>query len=75
MPSTSNYKERFSEYLKQIRVIAAMAIVLAGAVWASRHPSVWTIVAPIIVLALIFGDAWVYGSPRKESLALSHPQS
>lgn len=75
LQGTSNYRKTFVEYLKQLRVVAAIAIVLVAVVWASRHPSFWTIIAPIIVLTLIFGDAWVYASPRKESFALPHPQS
>lgn len=75
LQGTSNYRKSFTEYLKQLRVVVAIAIVLVAVVWASRHPSFWTIVAPLIVLTLIFGDAWLYASPRKETFALPHPQS
>jgi len=75
LQGTSDYRKSFTEYLRQLRVVAAMAVVLVAVLWASRHPSFWTIVAPIIILALMLGDAWVYASPRKESFALPHPQS
>jgi hypothetical protein len=72
---TSGYRKSFSEYLKRPRVVAAMPIALVAVAWASRHPFLWSIVAPIVVLILLFGDAWVYTPSREEPLALSHPQS
>ena len=75
LQGTSNYKKSFTAYLRQLRVLAATAIALVAVVWASRHPSFWSIIAPLIVLTFIFGDAWVYASSRKEAFALPHPQS
>jgi hypothetical protein len=67
-------RKTFVENMKRARLVATFVIGIIAAVWASMHPSVWSVAAPIIVFVLLFGGLYLNTS-HEEPIALSDPQS